>query len=128
MSGPLVCAFAVSCLLGVVGCGNVSHHSTAYDLYVIDLPPEGALPSGENDPQLDPYRRALQRIKAGCKNSERSLGDFTVAVVQKLNKDTALGYTNLQVLKTVASGVGTQPVDCKRTFAFIGASLEKLSG
>jgi hypothetical protein len=112
----------------VVGCGSVGSHSTAHKLYVIDLPASAGLPSGEDDPRVEPYRRAPRQIEAGCTNSEASLGDFTVAIVEKLNRDTDLGYTNLQVLKAVAGGVGARPVDCQRTFAFIGASLEALSG
>jgi hypothetical protein len=109
----------VACSSGE-GAGDASDHSAAYNLYSIDndRPPEG-----EDDPSLLPYKRALNRVEAGCTNSPDDIADMALAVSDQVAADSGAEITTLRVLQVVAPGLGTTPQPCEDAFALVGTML-----
>jgi hypothetical protein len=115
----------LACAVLLVGCAGTSGpKSVAGQLYVGDNPdnPDITNPTVSD---LAPYREVLAKIRLSCTNSERTLGNWAVADLDMIAKNTGTSLTSLFVLQAVAAAeAGQSPHGCKGDFAIVGVALQ----
>jgi hypothetical protein len=70
------------------------------------------------------YEQALAKIRRGCSDSDEALANYTWATAKKVTRDTGRKWTNLEILRVVAAGVGTRPSACVKDFALAAILIE----